>query len=124
MNWFPIIFTISFFFPGIFEAYAAFKVFPFIKYKGGLVVFIFFTLGAQFDLILSVLMLVAIIFQGKFVFDIPWNMPLVSIPVIYLIISLFLWRFASGSLALWFAGRLTENPIRKLLGVPEFIDKE
>ncbi len=118
-NFFPIIFSLSFFFPGILEAYAAFKVFPFMRYRGGLALFSFLALSAQFDLLFSGLMIIVIIFGANFVVDLPWDNSIVLGLVIYLVTSLFLWRFASGMISLWFAGKITEEPIRKLLGIKE-----
>ena len=122
MSWIlPFMYTISFFFPGVLEAYAAYKVFPFIKYRGGLVVFIFMTLSSQFDLLYSILIFAYLFINfGKLPErSLPWSDPIALILSIYLLVSLFLWRLASGSLALWFTGKLTERPIRRLLGIPE-----
>lgn len=123
-NLFPIFLSFSFLFPGILEAYAAFKFLPFVKYRGGLIMLIFFSMSAQFDILFSGLMFLVIALGANFVVDLPWSNPIVVAIVSYLVLSLFLWRAASGVIAVYSFNKKTEPLLRKLLGIPEKSDRE
>jgi hypothetical protein len=118
-NIFPIAFVISFFFPGLLEAYAAFRYFKYIHDRGGLAVFIWFAMSAHFDIVFSIATFVYILNGSSRSRGIDWSNPVEIILTVYLTTALYLWRFASGMIALWFSTKITEAPLRKLLGIKE-----
>lgn len=112
-----IIFTISMAIPGFAEFYAAWKLLFFVREKGGILPFLFCFLSGLFDLAFSAIMTVILVFGGTLVLELDYTNPLIFAICAFIVLSFFLWRLASATMSLWFAGLLQENTVRGLIRI-------
>ncbi len=100
---FWVIFLILMFIPGVIHAYASFKLLRFIKTESGLASFFLCSANAGFDLLFSLILLLAILF-GKLELELDLSNIFVLILVISIILSFLWWRFVTATHSLWLMG--------------------
>lgn len=105
---FWVVFLVLMFVPGLINVYASIKLLKFRKTESGLASFLLCSANGAFDMIFSLILLLAILF-GNLVLELDLSNIFVLVLIVSIVISFLWWRFIVSTHCLWLLGLVELN---------------